>query len=84
MEFFFVSGFWSGHSVEVGRDSFAPYNGELGNLRPEGMFFFVLLFFLSAFFFNCGLFKLYSLANILCFSFRDGNHEGEQREGGGG
>ena len=30
-EFFFVSGFWSGHPVEVGRDTFAPYTGELGN-----------------------------------------------------
>ena len=39
-EFFFVSGFWSGHPVEVGRDTFAPYTGELGNLHPEGMFMF--------------------------------------------
>ena len=30
-EFFFVSGFWSGHPVEVGRDTFAPNTGELGN-----------------------------------------------------
>ena len=49
-EFFFISGFWSGHPVEVGRDPFALYTRELGNLRPEGMFCFVLLFFLSAFF----------------------------------
>ena len=47
MEFFFISGFWSGHPVEVGRDPFAPYTGELGNLHPEGMFcfFFVFVFF---------------------------------------
>ena len=39
-EFFFVFRFWSGHLVEVGRDTFAPYTGELGNLRPKGMFMF--------------------------------------------
>ena len=37
-EFFFVSGFQSEHHVEVGRDTFALYIGELGNFRPEGMF----------------------------------------------
>ena len=42
-EFFFVSGFWSGHPVEVGRDTFAPYTGELGNLRLEGMFMFCFI-----------------------------------------
>ncbi|KAL4603013.1 hypothetical protein ACB092_10G095000 [Castanea dentata] len=36
-EFFFVSSFWAGHPVEVGRDPFAPYIGELRNLRPEGV-----------------------------------------------
>ena len=36
-EFFFVSGFWTGNPVDVGRDTFAPYTGDLGNLRPEGM-----------------------------------------------
>ena len=44
-EVFFVSGFWSRHPVEVSRDPFAPYTGELGNLRPESMFWFVLLCF---------------------------------------
>ena len=39
-EFFFVSGFWTGHPIEVSRDTFAPYTGELGNLHPEGMFMF--------------------------------------------
>ena len=36
-EFIFISGFWAGHPVDVGRDTFAPYTGDLGNLRPEGM-----------------------------------------------
>ena len=40
MEFFFVSGFWARHPVEVGRDPFASYTRELGNLRFEGFFFF--------------------------------------------
>ena len=34
---FFVSGFWAGNPVEVGRDPFAPCIGEIGNLHPEGM-----------------------------------------------
>ncbi|XP_030963459.1 uncharacterized protein LOC115984578 [Quercus lobata] len=34
-EFIFVSGFWAGNPVDVGRDPFPPYTGELGNLRPE-------------------------------------------------
>ena len=49
MEFFFVPSFWSGHLVEVGRDTFAPYTGELGNLHLEGMLCFA--FFLSFFYF---------------------------------
>ena len=39
-EFFFVSGFCAGNPIEVGRDTFAPYIGDLGNLRLEGFFFF--------------------------------------------
>ena len=35
-EYFFVSGFWAGNPVDVGRDPFPPYTGDLGNLRPEG------------------------------------------------
>ncbi|KAL4609963.1 hypothetical protein ACB092_08G017800 [Castanea dentata] len=35
IEFFFVSGFWAGRPIEVGRDTFPPYTGELGNLRQE-------------------------------------------------
>ena len=36
-EFIFVFGFWAGHPMDVGRDTFAPYTGDLGNLRPKGM-----------------------------------------------
>ena len=43
-EFFFVSGFWAGHPIEVDRDPFPPYTRELGNFRPEGMFVPTLLF----------------------------------------
>ena len=42
-EFFFVFGFWAGHPVKVGRNPFAPYTGELGNLFPEGMFIIIIL-----------------------------------------
>ena len=54
-KFFFVSIFWSGHLVEVGRDPFAPYIEELGNLRPECMFCFALFFkiLIFKFFFKC-------------------------------
>ena len=51
-EFFFVSGFWAGHPIEVDKDPFPSYIGELGNLRPEGMFVLTLIFnFLFFFFF---------------------------------
>ena len=43
-EFFFVSGFWVECPIEVDRDPFPPYIGELGNLCPEGMFVLTLLF----------------------------------------
>ena len=35
-EYIFVSGFWVGNPVDVGRDPFAPYSRDLRNLRPEG------------------------------------------------
>ena len=44
MEFFFVLGFWVGHPIEVDRDPFPPYIGELWNLCPEGMLVPTLLF----------------------------------------
>ena len=43
-KFFFVSGFWAGRPIEVGRDPFPPYTGELENLCPEGMLVPTLLF----------------------------------------
>ena len=36
IEYIFVSGFWAGNPVDVGRDPFPPYIGDLGNLCPEG------------------------------------------------
>ena len=48
-EFIFISGFWAGNPMDVGRDPFAPYSRDLGNLRPEGTplpFFFFLFTFL--------------------------------------
>ena len=36
-EFFFISGFWVGNPVEVGRGTFLPYVGAMGCLRSEGM-----------------------------------------------
>ena len=43
-EFFFVSGFWAGHPIEVDKNPFPPYTGELGNLHHEGMLVSTLLF----------------------------------------
>ena len=43
-EFFFVSGFWDGNPIEVGRNSFPPYTSEVGNLHPEGMLLFYSTF----------------------------------------
>ena len=36
-KFFFVFGFWVGNPVEVGKDPFPSYTGEMGNLCLEGM-----------------------------------------------
>ena len=44
-EFFFVSGFWSRHPVEICRDPFAHYTGELGNLHPKGMFYLFIYYY---------------------------------------
>ena len=43
-KFFFVSRFWAGNLVEVGRDPFPPYIGEMGDLHPEGMILFTARF----------------------------------------
>ena len=52
-EFIFVFGFWAGNPMDVGRDPFTPYTGDLGNLRPEGTSLPFLLFFLFISFFVC-------------------------------
>ena len=44
-EFFFVSRFWVGNLVKVGRDPFLPYTSEMGNLPPGGMSIFTTYFF---------------------------------------
>ena len=59
-EFIFVSGFWVGNLVDVGKDPFAPYIGDLGNLRLEGTSFPFLLFFLFISFLVC-TYNFYSL-----------------------
>ena len=50
-EFIFVFGFWSGNPVDVGRDPFAPYFEDLGNLRTKctSLPFFIFLSFNSCF-----------------------------------
>ena len=59
-KFFFVSRFWARNPIEVGKDPFPPYTGEMGHLRPEDMlishplfyfFYHIHLFFLFSFFF---------------------------------
>ena len=52
-EFIFVSGFWARNSIDVGKDHFIPYTGDLGNLRPEGTSLPFSLFFLFISFFVC-------------------------------
>ena len=46
-KFIFVFGFWARNPVDVGRDPFTPYSGDLGNLRPEStsLPFFIFLSF---------------------------------------
>ena len=50
-KFIFVSGFWARNPVDVDRDPFALYFGDLGNLRPEGtsLSFFLFLFYFILF-----------------------------------
>ena len=52
-EFFFVSDFWVGNLVDVGRDTFTPYTGDLRNLRLEGMPFPFSLLFLPFYLYLC-------------------------------
>ena len=59
-EFFFVSSFWAGDPVDVGRDIFGRCTGDLGNLCPKGKSlppFFSFVLFYSCF----NLFLLVSL-----------------------
>ena len=37
IEFFFVSSFWAGNPMDIGKDTFTPYTRDLGNLLPEDM-----------------------------------------------
>ena len=60
-KFFFVFGFWVGNPVDIGRDTFAPYNGDLGNLRPEGTPSLFSLFFFFRFIFYFYMSNLYLL-----------------------
>ena len=62
-KFIFVSGFWAGNLVDVGRDPFAPFSGDLGNLRPEGMSlpFFLLSLHFFVYIYTCFLTLAYHL-----------------------
>ena len=64
-EFFFVSGFWAGRPIEVDKDSFPPYTGELGNLRPEGMLVLTLSFIV--FILICSCLKVLTLDPLSLF-----------------
>ena len=47
--FFFISSFWLGNPVDIGRDTFGRYTTDLGKLCPEGKslpFFFSLFYFI--------------------------------------
>ena len=62
-KFIVVSGFWVGNLMDIGRDPFAPYSRDIGNLHLEGTslpcFFFLFLLFYFVFVSNlCLLFAL--------------------------
>ena len=40
-EFFFISRFWAGDPIEVGRDAFPPYTSAMGHLRSESTLFLI-------------------------------------------
>ena len=52
-EFIFVSDFWAGNPVDVGRDPFTLYFGDLGNLCPESTSFPFFIFLSFNLFFIC-------------------------------
>ena len=59
MEFIFVSSFLAGNHVDDGRDPFAPYSRDLGNLHPKGTSFPFHFFYFFLFVSNpCLLFVL--------------------------
>ena len=58
MEFFFVSGFWAGNPIKVGRDPFPPYTGEMGIFVQRVCYFSLLVLLLL----------LYP-SNFICFFF---------------
>ena len=64
-EFFFVLGFWDGRPIEVDRDPFPPYTGELGNLRLEGMLILTLSFIF--FILICSCLKILTLDSSSLF-----------------
>ena len=51
MKFFFVSRFWAGNPIEVGKDPFPPYIGEMGNIFLDGMLPFTIFFYFIFYFF---------------------------------
>ena len=68
-EFIFISSFWARNPVDVGRDPFTPYTGDLGNLHPEGTSLPFLLFFLFTSFFVC-TYNFYSLTVLQLLNVR--------------
>ena len=69
MEFFFISGFKAGNPVEVGRDTFAPYTGDLGNLCLEGIPPPPFLFLFFSFVYERLTFLFFSFFFFLFFFF---------------
>ena len=64
-KFFFVSGFWARCPIEVDKDPFPPYTGELGNLRLEGMLILTLSFIF--FILICSCLKILTLDSSSLF-----------------
>ena len=50
-EFFIISRNWAGDLVDMHSVPFSPFTSPIGRLRPEGMFSFQFISFLSPFFF---------------------------------
>ena len=58
--------------MDIGRDPFAPYSGDFGNLRPEGMslpFLLSLHFFLFCFLYVFIYINIFlKLSSVTCFA----------------